>query len=81
MLERCCYAERQRSVDEFNRRSEVKKRGVSLMPMKFPIGLYGPGLQQGFASLRVYLDGSVLLSHGGVEMGQGLNTKMIQVRF
>ena len=51
------------------------------MPMKFPIGLYGPGLQQGFASLRVYLDGSVLLSHGGVEMGQGLNTKMIQVRF
>ena len=36
--------------------------------------------QQGSALVHIYSDGSVLLSHGGVEMGQGIHTKMIQVK-
>lgn len=36
-------------------------------------------MNQGAALLHVYTDGSILLSHGGMEMGQGLHTKMVQV--
>ena len=36
-------------------------------------------LLQAGALVHIYNDGSVLVTHGGVEMGQGLHTKMIQV--
>lgn len=35
---------------------------------------------QAAALVHIYLDGSVLVIHGGCELGQGLYTKMIQVR-
>lgn len=36
-------------------------------------------LLQAGALVHIYTDGSVLLTHGGTEMGQGLHTKMVQV--
>ena len=36
---------------------------------------------QGTALVHIYLDGTVFLATGSMELGQGLNTKMIQVRF
>lgn len=36
-------------------------------------------LLQAGALVNIYTDGSVLVSHAGVELGQGLDTKMIQV--
>ncbi|KFD65781.1 hypothetical protein M514_04735, partial [Trichuris suis] len=56
-----------------------RKRGISVVPTKFGIGFGIKKLNQAGALVNIYRDGSVLLSHSGVEMGQGLNTKMAQV--
>lgn len=56
-----------------------KKRGIACVPTKFGIAFGLPYLNQAGAMVLIYKDGSVLLSHGGTEMGQGLLTKMIQV--
>jgi xanthine dehydrogenase/oxidase len=61
------------------REHRFKKRGFAVVPTKFGIAFTTAFLNQGAALVHIYLDGSVLLSHGGIEMGQGLHTKMIQV--
>ena len=63
----------------YYRANHWKKRGVALTPTKFGISFGTSFLNQGGALLHVYTDGSVLLTHGGMEMGQGLHTKMVQV--
>lgn len=64
---------------EFNHSNPLKKRGVSLMPICFGISFTKTLMNQGRALVHVYLDGSVGVSTGAVEMGQGVNTKMAQV--
>lgn len=49
------------------------------MPLKFCVGFPVPFLCQGGALVHIYLDGSVLISHGGAEFGQGLHTKILQI--
>ena len=56
-----------------------KKRGLAVIPTKYGVAFGLILLNQGGALLHVYTDGSVLLTHGGMEMGQGLHTKMVQV--
>ncbi|XP_017768324.1 PREDICTED: xanthine dehydrogenase isoform X2 [Nicrophorus vespilloides] len=73
------YARRKRIIDEYNKENRWKKRGISVVPTKFGIAFTLPFLNQGGALVLIYRDGSVLISHGGTEMGQGLHTKMIQV--
>ena len=73
------YAQRRAEVDRFNAINPVLKKGLALMPVKFGISFNLPHLNQAGALVHVYTDGSVLVNHGGTEMGQGLNTKVAQV--
>ncbi|KAJ9595230.1 hypothetical protein L9F63_013467, partial [Diploptera punctata] len=78
-LQNSNYANRKKQVDQFNRQNRWKKRGLSVVPTKFGISYTLLFLNQSGALVHIYDDGSVLISHGGTEMGQGLHTKMIQV--
>ncbi|MEO7056133.1 MAG: xanthine dehydrogenase molybdopterin binding subunit [Caldimonas sp.] len=73
------YRARREAVAAFNAGSEVLKRGLALTPVKFGISFNLVHLNQAGALVHVYGDGSVLVNHGGTEMGQGLNTKVAQV--
>ncbi|KAJ8291157.1 hypothetical protein GJAV_G00022040 [Gymnothorax javanicus] len=75
----CDYHQRRLQVDQFNRLNRWKKRGISIIPTKFGISFTAFFLNQAGALVHIYTDGSVLLTHGGTEMGQGLHTKMVQV--
>ena len=73
------YSARREEVAAFNAQSPVLKKGLALTPLKFGISFNVTHLNQAGALVHVYTDGSVLVNHGGTEMGQGLNTKVAQV--
>jgi xanthine dehydrogenase large subunit len=73
------YRVRREAIRAFNATSPVLKRGIALTPVKFGIAFNVSHLNQAGALVHVYVDGSVLVNHGGTEMGQGLNTKVMQV--
>jgi xanthine dehydrogenase/oxidase len=70
---------RRAAVDSFNKQNRWRKRGLALTPTKFGIAFTKLTYNQGGALVHIYTDGTVLVTHGGVEMGQGLHTKMAQV--
>ncbi|XP_048454639.1 aldehyde oxidase 1 [Rhincodon typus] len=78
-LQMASYHNRKISVEEFNNLNRWKKRGISIVPLRKGVGFSESALNQAGALLHVYEDGSVLLTHGGTEMGQGLHTKILQV--
>ncbi|WP_407359719.1 xanthine dehydrogenase molybdopterin binding subunit [Microbacterium sp. LBN7] len=71
--------ERRAEIAAFNARSPHIKRALALTPIKFGISFNFAAFNQAGALVHVYKDGSVLINHGGTEMGQGLHTKMMQV--
>uniref|UniRef100_A0A8D0DGS0 Xanthine dehydrogenase n=1 Tax=Sander lucioperca TaxID=283035 RepID=A0A8D0DGS0_SANLU len=73
-LQRSGYQQRRAAADLYNRQNRWTKRGLAIVPTKFGISFTAAG-----ALVHIYTDGSVLLTHGGTEMGQGLHTKMVQV--
>ncbi len=73
------YKNRKKAIEEFNSKNEFYKKGIALTPVKFGISFTTSFLNQAGALVNIYKDGTVLVNHGGTEMGQGLNTKIMQI--
>jgi xanthine dehydrogenase large subunit len=73
------YRERRAEIAAWNREHRVLKKGLALTPVKFGISFTATLFNQAGALVHVYNDGSVLVNHGGTEMGQGLHTKVAQI--
>uniref|UniRef100_A0A8C7RBC6 xanthine dehydrogenase n=1 Tax=Oncorhynchus mykiss TaxID=8022 RepID=A0A8C7RBC6_ONCMY len=78
-LDKAGYHDRLQAIQQFNTSNRWKKRGISAVPMKFGVGFSKGFFNQGAALVNIYKDGSVLVAHGGTEMGQGINTKALQI--
>ncbi|MEC3893467.1 xanthine dehydrogenase molybdopterin binding subunit [Nocardiopsis sp. LDBS1602] len=70
---------RRREIAAFNAAHPHTKRAIAVTGLKFGISFNLTAFNQGGALVLIYKDGSVLINHGGTEMGQGLHTKMLQV--
>ena len=77
LLKDCEYHKRKQEIEQFNKLNKYKKRGISVMPLRYAM-TYELGYYNALVSVR-HSDGSVAVSHGGIEMGQGLSTKVAQV--
>jgi xanthine dehydrogenase large subunit len=73
------YQRRREAIFSWNASHSTVKRGLAITPVKFGISFTATLFNQAGALVHVYLDGSVQVNHGGVEMGQGLNTKVAQI--
>jgi xanthine dehydrogenase/oxidase len=66
-------------IRAFNDANAWRKRGIAMIPLKYGISYTYLPMNQATAEIVVYTDGSVLVHHGGIEMGQGVNTKILQI--
>ncbi len=80
MLKKADFERRSKAVDAFNAANRWRKRGIAAIPVQYGAGYNASFLEQAGALVDVYdQDGSVLVHQGGVEIGQGLQTKIAQV--
>ncbi len=79
LLKSSDYANRRRAIEAKNSTDRLRLRGIALAPVKFGISFTTRFLNQANALVNVYSDGTVQVSTGGTEMGQGLNTKIRQL--
>ncbi len=79
LIKKSNYKKRIIEIDNFNKKNKVLKKGIAITPVKFGISFTTTHLNQGGALVHIYTDGSIHLNHGGIEMGQGLMTKLALV--
>ncbi|GFH58163.1 xanthine dehydrogenase [Chaetoceros tenuissimus] len=74
------YEEKKKDVIEFNRLNRWKKRGIYMLPIKYGSGYNLKMLEQASCMISVYSsDGTIMINQSGVDCGQGLRTKLLQV--
>jgi xanthine dehydrogenase large subunit len=73
------YESQMKRVEAFNANNTRFKKGLAIQPICFGISFTNTMMNHARALVHIYHDGSVVVSTGGVEMGQGLNTKMLQI--
>jgi xanthine dehydrogenase large subunit len=79
LIETSDYDARRVEILKFNAASKTHLRGIALTPVKFGISFTRKSMNQASALVHIYTDGTVQVSTGGTEMGQGLNTKIRQL--
>ena len=68
------FENRYADVVEFNSKNRFRKRGISMTPVRYEVSVWPKS-----CLVNVYGDGSIVVTHGGAEMGQGMNTKVAQM--
>ena len=69
----------EQKIEDFNSKNTNYKKGMAIMPICFGISFTKTPMNQARALVHIYQDGSLGISTGAIEMGQSVNTKMIQV--
>ncbi len=73
------YQKRRKNIIKFNQENKYIRKGIALTPVKFGISFTATWYNQAGALVHIYRDGSIMLNHGGIEMGQGLYIKVAQI--
>jgi xanthine dehydrogenase large subunit len=79
LAQRCGYRRRIAEIEAANTKDRLWLRGLAISPVKFGISFTTKFLNQANALVNVYMDGTVQVSTGGTEMGQGLHVKIRQL--
>ncbi len=80
LMEKVDYKKLQQEVEEFNRRNRWVKRGIAATVSKWNMGfIESDDINRGLALVHILRDGTISVNHSGIEMGQGINTRMAQI--
>lgn len=69
----------EKEITHFNSKDTFRRRGMAVMPVCFGVSFTNTSMNQARALVHIYQDGSIAISTGAIEMGQGVNTKLAQV--
>lgn len=73
------YYEKVNEINNHNKSNNTTLRGISCTPIKYGVAFTAKFLNQANSLVNIYTDGSIQVSTGATEMGQGVNTKIKQI--